>query len=234
VWALLDEAVFHRLFKTSDDKTMRVRRLGVDSGYASDFVYHYTKARQPRAISLKGEGGLGKPFIKGAGTLTKSNRARLITLGVDTGKEEIVNRLLVGKVGPGYCHFPMLPNGEPARGYDQEYFNGLTAERRIVKAKHGFRTYIWIKRLSQRNEPFDCRNYALGALAIPHAGVNLETMKRDEYFAPKDEPRDQSEEKFGARGVALVGVEAGTSRAFAQQRKAHSGGKFGVQNKGIS
>lgn len=180
VWELLDEAVYNRTFMTFDGRRMRVRRMAVDSNYASDFVYAYTKPRQHRgAISIRGEGGLGKPFIKGAGTLTKGNRARLITLGVDSGKEEIVNRLLVSVVGAGYCHFPMLENGEPARGYDVEYFKGLTAETRIVKSKFGFKTYMWAKRLSQRNEPFDCRNYALGALAIPHAGMNLATMQRD-------------------------------------------------------
>ena len=196
VWHTLDDLVFKRLFYTSDNKPMRVRKMAVDSGYASDYVYAYTKARQPRAISVRGEGGLGKPFIKGAGTLTKSNRARLVTLGVDTGKEEIVNRLMVNNKGAGYCHFPMLANGEPARGYDEEYFKGLTAERRVVKSKHGFRTYIWTKRLSQRNEPFDCRNYAQGALALSPM-LRLDSMPRDIWqmsVAAKDAPAH-----FGAR-----------------------------------
>jgi phage terminase large subunit GpA-like protein len=199
VWKLLDQAVFNRTFKTHDKKRMRVRRIAVDSGYASDFVYSYTKPRQPRCIAIKGEGGIGKPFIKGAGTLTKSNNARLQTLGVDSGKEEIVNRLLVDVPGAGYCHFPKLKNSEPACGYDEEYFKGLTAERRIVKAKHGFRTYIWVKRLSQRNEPFDCRNYALGALCIPFSGINLETMKPD--VISEAETKDDTPTEFGAQSM---------------------------------
>jgi phage terminase large subunit GpA-like protein len=178
---------------------MRVRRIAVDSGYASDFVYAYTKPRQPRCIAIKGEGGIGKPFIKGAGTLTKSNNARLQTLGVDSGKEEIVNRLLVDVPGAGYCHFPMMKNGEPASGYDQEYFKGLTAERRIVKALHGFRKYIWVKRLSQRNEPFDCRNYALGALCLPYSGIHLETMKPD--VIAEAEQSNQQPSNFGAQSM---------------------------------
>jgi phage terminase large subunit GpA-like protein len=197
VWTLLDEAVYNRVLTTFDRKLMKVRKICVDSGYASDFVYAYTKPRQPRAVSVRGEGGLGKPFIKGAGMLTKSNNARLFTLGVDSGKEEIVNRLLVGTPGPGFCHFPCgepLPDGTDAavRGYDEEYFAGLTAERRIVKAKNGFHTYIWIKRLSQRNEPFDCRNYALAAVAMPLTGIKLDTMSRDEYKPPKPGDRAPS------------------------------------------
>ena len=201
VWDELDKAVYRRTFKTSDGKKMRVRKMAVDSGHASDFVYAYTKPRQPRAISIKGEGGLGKPFIKGAGTFTKTNRARLQSLGVDSGKEEIVNRLTVAKVGPGYCHFPKLANGEACRGYDEEYFKGLTAERRIVKSKHGFKTYMWIKRLSQRNEPFDCRNYAMGAVRLPFQGIDLETMKRD-LFSETD--ASKAKPAFGVQKRSML------------------------------
>jgi phage terminase large subunit GpA-like protein len=220
VWDLLDDAVHHRIFTTYDGFKMRVRKMAVDSGYASDFVYAYTKARQPRAVAIKGEGGLGKAFIKGAGTFTKTNRARLMIIGVDSGKEEIVNRLLVGTVGPGYCHFPKFPDGQPARGYDEEYFKGLTAERRVVKAKHGFRTYIWTKRLSQRNEPFDTRNYALAALAMPWTGIKLDEMKRDLLIVPGSASSPSgSGSRFGAQGS---GVQPQTG-----------GNSFGAQNRPI-
>ncbi len=201
VWKLLDEAVYRRVLTTYDDKLMRIKKICVDSGYASDFVYHYTKLRQPRCVSVRGEGGLGKPFIKGAGTLTKSNNARLFTLGVDSGKEEIVNRLIVPSAGAGYCHFPKEPNDEPCRGYDEEYFKGLTAERRIVKSKNGFPTYLWSKLLSQRNEPFDCRNYALAGVAMPMTGIKLDIMQRDLYEPPRSS--SEASTKFGAQGSAL-------------------------------
>lgn len=230
VWTLLDDYVFRRIFATFDGKFMRVKKMAVDSGYAADFVYAYTKPRQPRAISVRGEGGLGKPFIKGAGSLTKSNQARLFTLGVDTGKEEIVNRLVVEKPGPGFCHFPCgepLPDGSNAavRGYDEEYFKGLTAERRIVKAKNGFHTYIWMKRLSQRNEPFDCRNYALAAVAMPLTGINLETMSRDEFKPPKpgDAPPPTP---WGAQ-------KAADPFAQVEPRTTGGGSKFGAQNRPV-
>lgn len=233
VWDLLDEAVYNRTWKTTDGQLMRVRRMAVDSGYAADFVYSYTKQRQPRAISIKGEGGLGKPFIKGQGTLTKFNQARLISLGVDTGKEEIVNRLIVSKVGPGFCHFPMLPNGEDCRGYDEEYFKGLTAESRVVKTKNGFRTYIWVKRLSQRNEPFDSRNYALAASRFPWSGIKLETMKRDIYRPPlPPEMITQAGQPFGARQGTAIGVAATPTPA--QARPSGQPSKFGAQNRPVA
>jgi phage terminase large subunit GpA-like protein len=168
-------------------------------------------------------GGLGKPFILGAGSYTKGNRARLQLLGVDSGKEEIVNRLRVLKLGPGYCHFPKLANGEPARGYDDEYFKGLTAERRIVKPKHGFRTYIWIKRLSQRNEPFDCRNYALAAVAMPWSGIRLEDMARDLWMIGEK----KLEQHFGAQKQTMID-QSGVPHAAVIGKN-----KFGAQNKPI-
>ena len=228
VWQLLDQAVYSRTFETSDGYLMRVRRMAVDSGYASDFVYVYTKPRQPRAIAIKGYGGLGKPLIKGAGTVTKNNRARLFAVGVDSGKEEITNRLMVMKPGPGYCHFPKTEKGESCNGYDEEYFAGLTAESRIVKSKNGFRTYIWIKRLSQRNEPFDCRVYGLTAMRMPYTGIDLNKMARD-VFSFKDATTEQETgTPFGAQ----------QARMFSEGNEMPMPGKqgnspFGARNRGI-
>lgn len=239
VWDLLDDAVYRRMFVLADGKKMRVRRMAVDSNYASDFVYAYTKPRQPRAISVRGEGGLGKPFIKGAGTLTKGNRARLMTLGVDSGKEEITNRLMVSKIGPGFCHFPRSvhasrePDGtmvpDPTCGYDEEYFRGLTAESRIVKSKYGFKTYLWVKRLSQRNEPFDCRNYALAALVMPSSGIKLDAMKRD-ALSPEDE-KAMPRPHFGAQAMPNVLHDAPYAPTSGQQKTAPS---WGAVNRPIS
>jgi phage terminase large subunit GpA-like protein len=231
VWDLLDEAVFNRVLFTFDGKKMRVRRMAVDSGFASDYVYAYTKARGPRAISTKGVGGIGKPLIKGAGTITKGAvRARLQILGVDSGKEEVTNRLMVSTVGPGYCHFPKLPNDEPARGYDEEYFRGLTAESRITKAKWGYKTYIWTKRLSQRNEPFDCRILALAAVVMPASGIHLDTMSRDLLSVAEEE---KTRSIFGAQqGQADIMADAPpvTSQHGQAQQKPM---RFGAQNRPI-
>jgi phage terminase large subunit GpA-like protein len=235
VWELLDDAVYNRVLITHDNKKMKIKRIAVDSNYASDFVYAYTKPRQPRCVSVRGEGGLGKPLVKGAGTLTKGNRARLFTLGVDTGKEEITNRLRVSVRGAGFCHFPCSahkskePDGsmvnDPARGYDEEYFKGLTAESRIAKHKHGFKTYLWTKRLSQRNEPFDVRNYALAALVLPFSGIKLETMKRD-LLSSEDQKRSAM---FGAQQARIDGVTTSTTAPPAAPQAV----RFGAQNRPI-
>ena len=239
-WELLDEAVYNRVFKTSDGKRMRVRRMCVDSaGHATDYVYAYTKPRQPRCIAVRGMGGLGKPPIA-ATTFTKSNRAVLVSLGVDTLKEDIMNRLNVLKAGPGYCHFPrsdifdeQLRAHEPANGYDIAYFAGLRAEQRIMKSKHGFKTYVWVKRISQRNESWDCFVYAVAALLLPHNGIKLDSMSRD-VFSPVVSDRRAQTSTFGAQKASALVEEAQPTRPSATARtEQRQRARFGAINSAI-
>ena len=108
-------------------------------------------------------GGAGVPFIRNP---SKNNRVRadLFILGVDAGKTTIYQRLEVKTPGPNYCHFP---SNEEA-GYTEEYFKGLTAEKKVVRFVKGHLKEYWeIKdKEHKRNEPLDLRNYATAALAI--------------------------------------------------------------------
>ena len=84
------------------------------------------------------------------------------------------------------------------RGYDETFFAGLKAEHREIRHKLGFRTYVWTKLPSQRNEPFDCRILALAALVMPSSGINLDTMSRD-VFENQAAEADLASSPFGAR-----------------------------------
>jgi len=70
----------------------------------------------------------------------------------------------VEEPGPDYCHWP----ASEETGYDEKYFDGLTAERRVVETtSQGARKVRWVKRTQKsRNEPLDCRVYATAAIAI--------------------------------------------------------------------
>lgn len=46
----------------------------------------------------------------------------------------MLQRLQIEEEGPGYCHFPKDEN-EYIRGYDEDYFKGLTAEKQVLKYK---------------------------------------------------------------------------------------------------
>ena len=83
--------------------------------------------------------------------------------------------------GPGFCHFPKDEQGKPysPRGYDDKYFNGLTAEKQVLVYKKGRPFFEWRlkdKGIHKRNEALDCRNYATAAIEI--AGLPLK--KREE------------------------------------------------------
>lgn len=248
-WEALDDAVYNRVFTTSDGRKMKVKRICIDSGgHRTDHVYAYVKPRQPRCIAIRGVAGLGKAPIS-ALTLSKSNRCLIASLGVDTLKEEVMNRLNVTKVGPGFCHFPRsdvfdeeLQTWEPINGYDVPYFEGLRAEQRIVKHKNGFKTFAWIKRPSQRNESWDAFVYALAALQLPHSGIKLETMKRD-VFIVADKPSNGA--KFGvqknsssAASTIAEKIELPTmQREIKEKRQAsqreQTRAKFGAINRAI-
>ena len=111
--------------------------------------------------SIKGKGGMDIPFISNP---TRNNRVKVpkFTLGVDTGKVLVYDRLKVEHEGPGYCHFPV------GRGYDAKYYMGLTAEKRIITYKKGRATTAWVLKNQgyRRNEPLDIRNYATAAMEI--------------------------------------------------------------------
>ena len=108
-------------------------------------------------------GGAGVPYIRNP---SKNNRVKtnLFIIGVDAGKTSIYQRLEVKTPGPNYCHFP----SNPEAGYDENYFKGLTAEKKVVRFVKGHLKEYWeIKdKEHKRNEPLDLRNYALAALSI--------------------------------------------------------------------
>jgi len=91
-------------------------------------------------------------------------------LGVDEGKQKIMDRLRVESPGPKYCHFPLRDD------YGLAYFNGLLSEHLVPEGKIRQR-WVWTKiQGHERNEPLDCRNYALAAfLTLP---VNLDAKDR--------------------------------------------------------
>jgi phage terminase large subunit GpA-like protein len=89
-------------------------------------------------------------------------RTVLWILGVDSGKEDITNRLKITEPGEGYCHFP----SDDGRGYDAAYYEGLTSEHMIVKQVRGKLIKNWEKERGKANEPFDLFNYNYAVVEI--------------------------------------------------------------------
>lgn len=177
VWAELD-AFLSQTFTTPDGRRLKILCTCVDSGgHFTNQVYRFCKDRTARRIfAIKGKGGADVPYYNRPST-ANSVKAPLFTVGVDTGKSILYQRLAVKEEGANYCHFPK----DKDRGYTQEYFRGLTAEKMVMTYKKGKAQYVWTLKDSgyKRNEPLDIRNYATVALEIANP-----VLKRQDRDAP--------------------------------------------------
>lgn len=179
VWDELD-AFLNQTFTRADGAKLKILRACMDAqGHFFNQVCKFCKPRYSRGIlPIRGKGGFDVPYIPRP---TKNNRAQtpMFTLGVDTGKALLYQSLAVEDEGANYCHFPR----EKDRGYTEDYFKGLTAERMVLTYKKGKAQYVWKLKENgtKRNEPLDCRNYAQAALEI--SGVILKKQEKTESAA---------------------------------------------------
>lgn len=164
IWNDLD-AFISRSFVREDGTELPILAVCMDSGgHFADEVLRFCKERYSRRVfAIKGRGGADVPFIANP---TTSNRVKapLFTLGVDTGKSLVYQRLNVKVKGANYCHFPL---NEEAH-YDANYFKGLTSEQMVIRYRKGRAMTAWELKdpKYKRNEPLDLRNYATAALEI--------------------------------------------------------------------
>ncbi|MEC0269070.1 phage terminase large subunit family protein [Paenibacillus anseongense] len=172
VWKDLDDYV-SRAFHKSDGSGLMVACTCIDSGNGnhSTEIYRYCVKREHRRIfAIKGQGGLGISFV-GRMSRTPREKCALFIIGVDAGKENIMTRLKNKFEGTdGYCHFPT----DATRGYGEEYFHGLTSEKKVIRFHKGRPRIEWIKKGGARNEPLDVRNYATAALEILNPNLDKE------------------------------------------------------------
>lgn len=177
VWNELD-IFLSQTFVRADGALMKIICTCVDSGgHFTNQVYKFCKARfNRRVFAIKGSNNSAAAYIQKP---TKNNReqAYLFTLGVDTGKSLLLQRLKVEKYGPGYCHFP----SEETKGYNKAYFVSLTSEKQVLRYKKGRPVFVWVlkdKGTHKRNEALDCRNYATAAIEI--IGLPLKKVENSE------------------------------------------------------
>lgn len=161
-WRQLD-GILTMQYPLSCGVRITVASTFVDSGdgtYSKE-VYEYTKARERfRVFSIKGRGGAGVPFI---GVPSKQNivGATLFTLGVDSGKTAVMNRLDIAEEGPGFVHYPM----QAEAGFNESFFKQLTAEVFEQRHEKGKIKIGW-RKIRERNEALDCAVYASAAMEL--------------------------------------------------------------------
>lgn len=168
VWERLDGVIDH-VYTFKNGKGLKISITCVDSGgHFAQEVYEACRMRQSkRVFAIKGRSGDGVPYTAPPSKISIRGNKRitcwLYVLGVDSGKTIVMSNLKVQEPGPKYCHFSRNPDA----GYDSAYFTGLLSEKLELSHTSRGDRWMWVKIPGhERNEPLDCRNYALAGLRI--------------------------------------------------------------------
>ena len=210
-WNKLDEVVFDRVMRFENGVGLRVSMSFVDEGgHFTQSVRAQCNARiSKKVFCIKGMPGQDKPYISppkkqkifvnqiAVGTCWQYQ------LGVDSGKEIIMDNLRVQTPGQKYCHFPKRDD------YGSAYFAGLLSETKVYDPNKK-QPWSWKKIPGhERNEPLDCRNYALAAFkALPKnldeidrqikaaSGARVPAPPSANITPPKRRPAQRSRQKY--------------------------------------
>lgn len=176
-WEQLDEVIDH-IYRFEGSLGLRVNMTFVDEGGHFTYEVRQQCSRRVRkyVFCIKGMPGQDRPF-----TAPPKQQKIIINkiyigtcwqyqLGVDAGKEIIMDNLRVQTPGMRYCHFPRRDD------YGADYFAGLLSERKEYDPNKK-QPWVWKKIPGhERNEALDCRNYAMAAFkALP---ANLDEIDR--------------------------------------------------------
>lgn len=177
-WAMLDEAVFDRTFHFQDGIRLKLSMSFVDEGghFTQEVRLRCQERIGKKVFCIKGMPGQDTPYTAPPKKMKITIQNRIAgycwqyQLGVDSGKQIIMDNLKAKTPGPRYCHFPKRDD------YGFGYFQGLLSER-LEYDPEKKQPWGWVKIPGhERNEALDCRNYALAAFKI--LPVNLDAIDR--------------------------------------------------------
>ena len=176
-WRQLDDVLDH-VYRFRDGLGLRISMAFHDEGghFTMDVRQQCAARQGKRLFAVKGMAGRDKPYTEPPKKMKIMVRNKMVgtcwqyQIGVDAGKEIIMDNLKVQTPGSKYCHFPRRDD------YGAGYFKGLLSETLVYDEKKK-QPWQWVKIPGhERNEALDCRNYALAAFkALP---VNLDEIDR--------------------------------------------------------
>jgi phage terminase large subunit GpA-like protein len=153
---------------------MPIVRFAIDSGYATQEVYAWSRLQGPgRVLVVKGVDH-GAAIVGQPSAVDLNYQGRKISRGAKVWpvnssalKSELYGCLRLEKptdeaialgaqFPPGYCHYPEM---------DEEFFRQLTAEQLVTRIVKGYRKSEWQKSHA-RNEALDVRNYARAGASV--------------------------------------------------------------------
>lgn len=173
VWEELDQ-ILDRTYKFKNGCGLNVVRTFIDSGgHYTEEVYKYCRKNfAKQRFAVKGGHGPGISLNHKI-TAVKKYGIPLVILGVDSGKQYVMDRLSIEFPGAKYFHFPLdyTEGGATVseilsnRGYDEIYFKGLIAEQLVARKRGGQVYFVWENvAKDKRNEPLDLRVYNLACM----------------------------------------------------------------------
>lgn len=163
-WHALDDVIDH-IYRFESGVGLKISAAFVDEGghFTQDVRLRCRERLGKKVFAIKGLFGDGIPY-----TAPPKQQKIVINnkyigqcwwygIGVDSGKQIIMDNLRVQSPGNKYCHFPLRDD------YNTAYFQGLLSERLVYKEGRKY-PWQWEKIPGhERNEALDCRNYALAA-----------------------------------------------------------------------
>ena len=168
-WDALD-AVLDKIYRFKNGTGLKVARAFIDSGghYTSKVYEYCEKNFSKQRFAIKGTAGTpGIPLNYKIGKASGS-KIPLVMLGVDDGKQQVMNRLAIEEPGTKYFHFPLDEEFLGTRGYDELYFKGIISEHKKKVKRKGVIHEIWEPTAGVRNEPLDLRVYNLACMNSIH------------------------------------------------------------------
>ena len=174
VWSALS-AMLSETWSHQSGVQMPLKRLAVDSGYATSEVYSWVRRHHAGLVMAikgveRGSALVGMPtavdITAGGKRLRRGVKIRSVAGGI--AKLELFNNLrkerptdedlAAGEMFPaGYVHLPRI---------DEEYCKQLCSEQLVTtKNRRGYMVREW-RKLRERNEALDCYVYARAAAAV--------------------------------------------------------------------
>jgi phage terminase large subunit GpA-like protein len=128
-------------------------------------------------VAIKGASTRGKPPIGRESKVDLNLKGRVLkrgasvySVGTDTIKDSIFGRLRTNtEPGPGFLHFGLAAT--------QEYFEQLTAERKVTRFNRaGMPSSEYVKKSNARNEALDTCVYSVAALHLLYRRFDRRTI----------------------------------------------------------
>ena len=199
VWERLDEVLSHK-YKFKSGVSLQISLTFIDEGghFTQEVRQHCLARQYNHVFAIKGANRPDIPYTAPPKKQKIVVNGKVIgqvwvyEIGVNAGKQKIVDNLRVQSPGANYCHFPLRDD------YGKQFFKQLMSEHLayVPKLKHPWQ---WQKIPGhERNEAFDIRNYNLAACEIlspdwDEIEQKLRTAKPGEDNAPV--PRKEKKAK---------------------------------------